>query len=135
MMLFLLPLNYKIESNSQQKFGCVDYWLAVFATSKLQNWKQFTTDFTGSPVQAELFLLPLNYKIESNSQLNETFGYNQRAVFATSKLQNWKQFTTIATASFPLDELFLLPLNYKIESNSQLELNEYYGPKGCFCYL
>ena len=45
-ILFLSTLNYKIESNSQQAAN-QGFWNAtVFVDAKLQNWKQFTTQFT-----------------------------------------------------------------------------------------
>ena len=98
-MLFLIPLNYKIESNSQQYLNQDVRYNAVSDTAKLQNWKQFTTFDYADSLSSMLFLIPLNYKIESNSQHAYQRHQEKKAVSDTAKLQNWKQFTTVMLSS------------------------------------
>ena len=145
MLCFTLQ-RYKIESNSQHvtmpsddKICCVShckdtklkaihnfvryfyfFWLVVFHTAKIQNWKQFTTNLRKLKHLYQLCFTLQRYKIESNSQPinnniiiinscvlhckdtklkaihNATFyvATIKLVVFYTAKIQNWKQFTT-----------------------------------------
>ena len=174
--LSVLPCQrYKIESNSQQPASAsVHYYsrfyhvkdtklkaihnasslpqldLQVgFTMSKIQNWKQFTTEIC-LPSLEILSVLPCQrYKIESNSQLTFRSGWRKRCRFyhvkdtklkaihnclieivffvevgfTMSKIQNWKQFTTMPF-EVPSNFSSVLPCQrYKIESNSQLIIN------------
>ena len=93
----------------------------VFDTSKIQIWKQITTRLLYSLLRSQLFSIRQRYKFESKSQppiidaglsaycfryvkdTNLKANHNQgarivsehRIVFDTSKIQIWKQITTI----------------------------------------
>ena len=161
--------NYKIESNSQLDFHVDFSPTRCFYWTKLQNWKQFTTH--DSTDFASLMVLLLNkitklkaihnafaftisgvvgafteqnYKIESNSQPKTSPTCTHQWCFYWTKLQNWKQFTTLGNLCFSIASVLLLnkitklkaihnindgdfrfecgaftEQNYKIESNSQ----------------
>ena len=44
------------------------FGLGVCQGSKLQNWKQFTTEVESVSLSSEVYVKDLNYKTESNSQ-------------------------------------------------------------------
>ena len=112
--------NYKIESNSQHYWHLLCYSVWCFYWTKLQNWKQFTTQYDKDYVTLGVLLLnkitklkaihnnrpgdslvyqgaftEQNYKIESNSQRHSGWKVVWTRCFYWTKLQNWKQFTTI----------------------------------------
>ena len=118
----VLPCQrYKIESNSQQLKRDAHLMEVGFTMSKIQNWKQFTTARCGQLYLLSSVLPCQRYKIESNSQpillitLSITCRFYHvkdtklKAIhniylwwisfwwvgFTMSKIQNWKQFTTI----------------------------------------
>ena len=132
---------------------------AVFAASKIQFWKQFTTRQAKESCPMTLYLPRQRYNFESNSQrssltqttpkgcicrvkdtiLKAIHNDHQRtyplifAVFAASKIQFWKQFTTRpAKESCPMT-LYLPRQRYNFESNSQRSSFTQMTPKGCIC--
>ena len=125
--------NYKIESNSQLDFHVDFSPTRCFYWTKLQNWKQFTTH--DSTDFASLMVLLLNkitklkaihnafaftisgvvgafteqnYKIESNSQPKTSPTCTHQWCFYWTKLQNWKQFTTLGNLCFSIASVLLL---------------------------
>ena len=163
--------RYKFESNSQhhgahqaRQAGCVIRYKdtnlkaihntynaalwphkAVSSDTKIQIWKQFTTQ-AGDGVHRVTLCHPIQrYKFESNSQLgidDEAYRVScvirykdtnlkaihnrrvprargQRAVSSDTKIQIWKQFTT-ASDPCPATRMLCHPIQrYKFESNSQ----------------
>ena len=163
--------RYDFESNSQLTqshriflFGCVSdvkdtilkaihnpalhgrsFEGAVFRTSKIRFWKQFTTACTvGSPITVLCFGRQ-RYDFESNSQRIGKYTHliyrcvsdvkdtilkaihnkirhrllSQRAVFRTSKIRFWKQFTTSLRIPMSVHVLCFGRQRYDFESNSQ----------------
>ena len=114
--------------------------------SKIQNWKQFTTGGTQGVITIKSVLPCQRYKIESNSQqecqwyyLTQSRFYHVKDTklkaihntdltmiyftivgFTMSKIQNWKQFTTLCLFHHSIILSVLPCQRYKIESNSQL---------------
>ena len=117
----------------------------VLSDTKIQIWKQFTTPFCWHQQKDMLYYLIQRYKFESNSQHDDFEVYapfrciiwykdtNLKAihnrfteslptldvVLSDTKIQIWKQFTTLARMTFPSSTLYYLIQRYKFESNSQ----------------
>ena len=160
-MLFPVAQRYKFESKSQptRKEGATSY--AVSCGSKVQIWKQITTMVNCSLLRMWLFPVAQRYKFESKSQpnaptLSEDFscflwlkGTNLKAnhnfrsllfsrpiaVSCGSKVQIWKQITTLLPRWLKWLKLFPVAQRYKFESKSQpsgirLETNA-----SCFLWL
>ena len=129
--------------------------------SKLQKWKQFTTSSFDAPGRSGLFPIFQSYKNESNSQLrilphpgiSRCFRYfkvtkmkaihNQTGAVTNmeyvvsdiSKLQKWKQFTTIKQDDVCISWLFPIFQSYKNESNSQHNHSWHINLSCCFRYF
>ena len=179
--------RYKNESNSQHlqvhqifKSHCPQYvkdtkmkaihnvparmcrhFLTVLNTSKIQKWKQFTTGQMKSKVHLRLSSIRQRYKNESNSQRFRRVGfipgncpqyvkdtkmkaihntptggdYAFRTVLNTSKIQKWKQFTTISKNIYTIIWLSSIRQRYKNESNSQLTFWPPFLPPYCPQYV
>ena len=137
--------RYKFESNSQPLRNSTKSLSAVSSDTKIQIWKQFTTDVVPSKLHTKLCHPIQRYKFESNSQLNN-FQNNkimgcvirykdtnlkaihnrqgrQRgrwgAVSSDTKIQIWKQFTTRVLEQLQKHLLCHPIQRYKFESNSQ----------------
>ena len=67
---------------------------AVFDMSKIQFWKQFTTQKPNIHFVKKLYSICQRYNFESNLQRIATIKQSYMAVFDMSKIQFWKQFTT-----------------------------------------
>ena len=156
--LYLPRQRYNFESNSQLLIKILVKRKAVFAASKIQFWKQFTTHVYGSLKNISLYLPRQRYNFESNSQqwrnrliliwccicrVKDTilkaihnnpvlFDDKEHAVFAASKIQFWKQFTTVQLWGRPIWELYLPRQRYNFESNSQHFMSE---DEACLCCI
>ena len=130
-LLFLIVQRYKFESKSQLD-GCRRAGDgAVPNSSKVQIWKQITTDAEVSPAAAWLFLIVQRYKFESKSQPSRALSETSWAVPNSSKVQIWKQITTQFQNCFLLILLFLIVQRYKFESKSQRSVELVPRKHGC----
>ena len=75
--------------------SCISSRSAVWIRSKIQVWKQFTTACHTGLAVLGLFESGQRYKFESNSQQRNAHTAFGLAVWIRSKIQVWKQFTTI----------------------------------------
>ena len=182
-MLLRSVQRYKFESNSQLiylcsfiSFCCCDQYKdtnlkaihnpraliclstpVVAISTKIQIWKQFTTQRWSRSSASSLLRSVQRYKFESNSQpfflqmrnfdsccdqykdTNLKAIHNVPAVFPTglhvvaisTKIQIWKQFTTIQQKAPPRAGLLRSVQRYKFESNSQLEDDYIVGELSC----
>ena len=129
--------------------------------SKIQIWKQITTYYRYNSRGHLLFPICQRYKFESKSQLCQKviwmalncFRYvkdtNLKAnhnylhilkiwaitVSDMSKIQIWKQITTLSKLDVTYLLLFPICQRYKFESKSQLHLAEYSARIYCFRYV
>ena len=143
--LYYTIQRYKFESNSQLRLKSVLQRIVVLHDTKIQIWKQFTTRMNANVLQVMLYYTIQRYKFESNSQqLRPVLLYmrccitrykdtNLKAIHNTlvgmtrwkvvvlhdTKIQIWKQFTTIPTLTTRLSTLYYTIQRYKFESNSQ----------------
>ena len=141
----VLTQKYKFESNSQHLLYSNKFFAIASSHTKIQIWKQFTTNLTLLNGYNWLRVLTQKYKFESNSQLDSillwefincefshkntnlkaihnkcSIGYfNPSIASSHTKIQIWKQFTTIIQHYNIYTVLRVLTQKYKFESNSQ----------------
>ena len=91
----------------------------VASTTKIQKWKQITTKSDEFGTVRMLLPVRQRYKNESKSQPRLTDTTVISVVASTTKIQKWKQITTIRDES--IHPVLLLPVRqrYKNESKSQ----------------
>ena len=111
--------RYKFESNSQHMMQILVMAEVVLSDTKIQIWKQFTTCLPISSIVLTLYYPIQRYKFESNSQLWRRNCKTYFVVLSDTKIQIWKQFTTVIDLCI-LDGVLYYPIQrYKFESNSQ----------------
>ena len=87
--------------------------------SKIQFWKQFTTYEVAQSLVELLYSICQRYNFESNLQLELIKPIIKSTVFDMSKIQFWKQFTTVRRCSCPSRTLYSICQRYNFESNLQ----------------
>ena len=169
--LFQIPQRYRFSSKSQQiptaeldALGCFRYhkgtdfqanhngqpyvWASngvVLDTTKVQIFKQITTDSRMSGLQMVLFQIPQRYRFSSKSQRTSVtystviccFRYHKGTDFQanhnnkyimspkdlvvldTTKVQIFKQITTPCKSDILFKMLFQIPQRYRFSSKSQ----------------
>ena len=149
--------RYKFESNSQQVWGTMVPRAVVLLDTKIQIWKQFTTWRWIHQSRHRLYYSIQRYKFESNSQQLSTWWLSQLGcitrykdtnlkaihnsiseiasargvVLLDTKIQIWKQFTTVAWCAASMQWLYYSIQRYKFESNSQLVSRTVQALRGC----
>ena len=144
-MLLLICQRYNFESNSQRYLVFHKVSPVVTDMSKIQFWKQFTTDAIFICFNFLLLLICQRYNFESNSQhikclfvffqccywyVKDTIlkaihnspslrSVSSPVVTDMSKIQFWKQFTTFGIFKNVTWKLLLICQRYNFESNSQ----------------
>ena len=129
--------------------------------SKIQFWKQFTTNFAYILIAFMLLLICQRYNFESNSQPHPIGTYFIRCCYwyvkdtilkaihnipsthlsslsvvtDMSKIQFWKQFTTDIVNCPIVNMLLLICQRYNFESNSQRWCNLVCFFRGCYWYV
>ena len=132
----------------------------VLDTTKVQIFKQITTVFTWIELLLRLFQIPQRYRFSSKSQHDMQghiigfccFRYHKGTDFQanhncqllshlsyfvvldTTKVQIFKQITTIACCAYLQVMLFQIPQRYRFSSKSQLRHAYSSQMKGCFRY-
>ena len=144
-LLYYLIQRYKFESNSQQlwtanieKTGCIIWYkdtnlkaihnsrprtelstAVVLSDTKIQIWKQFTTNSPSFNTWTKLYYLIQRYKFESNSQqLSQKFTPDHRCII-WYKDTNLKAIHNRDSRLVSSSSLYYLIQRYKFESNSQ----------------
>ena len=146
-MGFCFAVSFYFSCNNKVSIcNSVNYrYRVVVATTKVQIFKQITTVMLVWICLPMLLLLPQRYKFSSKSQLEVRPGYSytccccyhkgtnfqanhnktrllvykSRVVVATTKVQIFKQITTIQSRTLQPIQLLLLPQRYKFSSKSQ----------------
>ena len=170
--LFQIPQRYRFSSKSQQTFSlplklccCFRYhkgtdfqanhnkislmscaMLVVLDTTKVQIFKQITTENNPTVISSKLFQIPQRYRFSSKSQLLSLISPAYVVVLDTTKVQIFKQITTRAViyvnflscfryhkgTDFQANHntvlmfsvmfmLFQIPQRYRFSSKSQLD--------------
>ena len=92
--LYPVLQRYNFESNSQRSRYVVGIWRVVSSITKVQFWKQFTTESEQAAISRQLYPVLQRYNFESNSQHNRNYLRAEYVVSSITKVQFWKQFTT-----------------------------------------
>ena len=111
--------RYKFESNSQHPIILNPKSTVVLSNTKIQIWKQFTTGLSADLQWLVLYYQIQRYKFESNSQLASLAAHLDMVVLSNTKIQIWKQFTTVGLSLLWCAPLYYQIQRYKFESNSQ----------------
>ena len=119
--LFQIPQRYRFSSKSQRSIVSILHCCVVLDTTKVQIFKQITTaDFTFS-MKFLLFQIPQRYRFSSKSQQKSFIKDFLSVVLDTTKVQIFKQITTLIDGSVSSLELFQIPQRYRFSSKSQLQ--------------
>ena len=111
--------RYKFESNSQLKqFGEFEK-IVVAISTKIQIWKQFTTNKVWGFARDKLLQSVQRYKFESNSQRRSERLCGRGSCCNQYKDTNLKAIHNITPLSKVIWELLQSVQRYKFESNSQ----------------
>ena len=137
---------------------CIRY--VVLDTTKVQIFKQITTDLGASCTSAKLFQIPQRYRFSSKSQRDvysyfledSCFRYHKgtdfqanhnsrvclnfslQVVLDTTKVQIFKQITTDGAGRIRNVMLFQIPQRYRFSSKSQQMPPKLYQCLRCFRY-
>ena len=106
----------------------------VLDTTKVQIFKQITTGVQQSSVVFLLFQIPQRYRFSSKSQLVPIYQIKRNVVLDTTKVQIFKQITTLKRITTYREQLFQIPQRYRFSSKSQLILISYIYLLSCFRY-
>ena len=156
--LFPMVQRYKFESKSQHNsiafstcFSCFQWFKgtnlkanhnyiplsatvrpAVSNGSKVQIWKQITTNRVTFFLHASCFQWFKGTNLKANHNLTEASPLPVVAVSNGSKVQIWKQITTLAPVLLQDQRLFPMVQRYKFESKSQRLNKRITLCPGCF---
>ena len=158
--LFQIPQRYRFSSKSQLDKGESRKQIVVLDTTKVQIFKQITTLSITLRIRPALFQIPQRYRFSSKSQQGvvlyrlpgSCFRYHKgtdfqanhnfliqcqrtrRVVLDTTKVQIFKQITTVWHKVATSKELFQIPQRYRFSSKSQQLVLGYTGDQSCFRY-
>ena len=103
--------------------------------SKIQFWKQFTTNTEMWNRQNALYSICQRYNFESNLQQYRPRSVFKYAVFDMSKIQFWKQFTTHCGEIIISPLLYSICQRYNFESNLQHAIGKEMSERCCIRYV
>ena len=96
----------------------------VLDTTKVQIFKQITTNGVMPAPTFGLFQIPQRYRFSSKSQLLLIICIKILVVLDTTKVQIFKQITTTNKNLKKQNELFQIPQRYRFSSKSQLQYKQ-----------
>ena len=106
----------------------------VLDTTKVQIFKQITTHNILSITEIGLFQIPQRYRFSSKSQLPIRDVFPAWVVLDTTKVQIFKQITTIYLIIKDKSKLFQIPQRYRFSSKSQHKIKNKKSHICCFRY-
>ena len=118
--LFQIPQRYRFSSKSQHQLRSRTVFHVVLDTTKVQIFKQITTLRVNASCMYLLFQIPQRYRFSSKSQQGIILTVLFLVVLDTTKVQIFKQITTINRCYACLILLFQIPQRYRFSSKSQL---------------
>ena len=148
------------QANHNRISFCLSASLVVLDTTKVQIFKQITTNCAMMITSTELFQIPQRYRFSSKSQHKDgekvlvtgCFRYHKgtdfqanhnrvtryhsthTVVLDTTKVQIFKQITTDLYPHICEEWLFQIPQRYRFSSKSQREKKDKYLGRSCFRY-
>ena len=132
--LFQIPQRYRFSSKSQRMNAANSLVGVVLDTTKVQIFKQITTDRRIITIITWLFQIPQRYRFSSKSQPSRMSNWQATVVLDTTKVQIFKQITTGLGYSLDPLKLFQIPQRYRFSSKSQHDGFTCTYPVGCFRY-
>ena len=121
-----------LKANHNKVLWMMKTLRAVSNGSKVQIWKQITTPLDVGKFFPVLFPMVQRYKFESKSQPHWLVAAFILAVSNGSKVQIWKQITTLNSFIWQRIPLFPMVQRYKFESKSQLSQRSPSCHRCCF---
>ena len=106
----------------------------VLDTTKVQIFKQITTGMNLLNNAGQLFQIPQRYRFSSKSQHTFRSQLCLFVVLDTTKVQIFKQITTMWLNYFVIALLFQIPQRYRFSSKSQPDTIQPINPVSCFRY-
>ena len=119
LLLYSICQRYNFESNLQQEVDLSDRESAVFDMSKIQFWKQFTTNGRKESWASKLYSICQRYNFESNLQPKEVEAYERISCIRYVKDTILKAIYNRAEPILAKDWLYSICQRYNFESNLQ----------------
>ena len=132
--LFQIPQRYRFSSKSQQYGKNTKRQHVVLDTTKVQIFKQITTTVYVRVPFSRLFQIPQRYRFSSKSQHNDIVTLQFMVVLDTTKVQIFKQITTLCKLAIQGVQLFQIPQRYRFSSKSQQYSCSSFYYSRCFRY-
>ena len=131
-LLFPMVQRYKFESKSQRGKIFPTISRCCFQWFKGTNLKANHNPWVSMALILVLFPMVQRYKFESKSQHFHAYGFTKGVVSNGSKVQIWKQITTLSSRQPYPSLLFPMVQRYKFESKSQLVKRKCGNAARCF---
>ena len=118
-VLFQIPQRYRFSSKSQPNFSLKYDAPCCFRYHKGTDF-QANHNYVLVPFFKELlFQIPQRYRFSSKSQLVTSMKLSNMVVLDTTKVQIFKQITTVTVFLVYISQLFQIPQRYRFSSKSQ----------------
>ena len=108
--------------------------IVVASTTKIQKWKQITTAMIFCRIYKCCCQYDKDTKMKANHNTTSTNLHHAEVVASTTKIQKWKQITTINIVVFFVKMLLPVRQRYKNESKSQQVGKQCLRHAGCCQY-
>ena len=118
-MLFIWYKDTNLKAIHNFILECLGKSCVVLSDTKIQIWKQFTTEHILSACLPCCIIWYKDTNLKAIHNYCVDFSCHSLVVLSDTKIQIWKQFTTVAIADIHLLGLYYLIQRYKFESNSQ----------------
>ena len=122
------------QANHNMKMENHMVMTVVLDTTKVQIFKQITTIQYSICVECGLFQIPQRYRFSSKSQHPDAMKSVFGVVLDTTKVQIFKQITTVNNRYYWRKVLFQIPQRYRFSSKSQPHPCVTVGIHSCFRY-
>ena len=134
-LLYSICQRYNFESNLQQSLYFIGLLFTVFDMSKIQFWKQFTTREIQHYAEHNCIRYVKDTILKAIYNISSFDKESNRTVFDMSKIQFWKQFTTLDALQYYCHELYSICQRYNFESNLQQHLCVWLRNNHCIRYV
>ena len=108
--------------------------IVVLDTTKVQIFKQITTEYGKNTKRQQLFQIPQRYRFSSKSQPNKCQTFALRSCFRYHKGTDFQANHNKYYDTICMEELFQIPQRYRFSSKSQPTLIAYLLKARCFRY-
>ena len=133
-LLFQIPQRYRFSSKSQLGFHLDRFITGCFRYHKGTDFQANHNTLLTLTVFLQLFQIPQRYRFSSKSQQAYKQAVENVVVLDTTKVQIFKQITTVTTYLTNITALFQIPQRYRFSSKSQHQMFHYHYSQCCFRY-